>query len=253
MTHPIVMMLLQRSAFLGAVLGAMMALPLAAQTDYSGSRATSGFSAGVFVEGGLSHSFNGQEGFESGGGGFVISRVSPEQMSPVFSFRAGALLVYPFDPTISATLALGLDQRGLKATFDERIFVPDTLPLRTNERTERLSYFAITPGIKISMFHFGLNIGLPLGGTHIAPDSTEEYNAEDKKNLILMIEPRIGAIFPLMDTESGWLGLSLNAGYALTSVIKKENSQGQKVDSPYQFATLHAGLTWQFALGGSRR
>jgi hypothetical protein len=231
----------------------MMALPLAAQSDYSERHASSGFSAGVFVEGGLSHSFKGHDGLESSLGSQVISRVEAEQMSPIFAFRAGALMVYPFDPTISATLALGFDQRGVKATRDAMIFIPDTSALPTSIRTDRLNYFAITPGVKISMFHFGLNIGVPMGGKHITSDSTADYTAEDKKNLILMIEPRIGAIFPLMDTESGWLGLSLNAGYSLTSEIKEVNSQGQMVDSPVQFATLQAGLTWQFALGRSRR
>jgi hypothetical protein len=253
MTHPIVLMLLHRSVALCAVLVAMMALPLAAQSDYSGSRASSGFSAGVFFEGGLSHSFNGLEGFENSFGSQVISRVEDEEMSPIFAFRSGALLIYPFDPTISGTLALGIDQRGMKATRNVMIFFPDTMPTLTNVNTDRINYFAITPGIKISMFHFGLNIGLPLGGTHITPDSTSDYSSEDKENLILMIEPRIGAIFPLMDSEIGWLGLTLNAGYSLSSAIKKANAQGQTVDSPYQFATLHAGLTWQFALGGSRR
>jgi hypothetical protein len=231
----------------------ILTFPLAAQSDYSGSRASSGFSAGVFVEGGLSHSFNGHEGFENSIGSQAISRVEAEQMSPIFAFRAGALLVYPFDPTISATLALGIEQRGVQATRDAMIFIPDTSALPTSIRTDRLNYFAITPGIKISMFHFGLNIGLPLGGKHITSDSTADFTTEDKENLILMIEPRIGAIFPLMDTESGWLGLTLNAGYSLTSEIKEVNPQGQTVDSPYQFTTLQAGLTWQFALGGSRR
>jgi hypothetical protein len=223
------------------------------QSDYSGSRASSGFSAGIVAEGGLSHSFNGHEGFENAVGPLVISRSETEETSPIFAFRVGALLAYPFDPTISGTLALGFDQRGVKATRDVTVFIPDTSALPTIERTDRLNYFTITPGIKISMFHLGLNIGVPLGGTHITPDSTLEFSSEDRENLILMIEPRIGAIFPVMDSESGWLGLLLNAGYSLTSYMKEVNSQGQKVDSPFQFATLQAGLTWQFALGGSRR
>ena len=145
MTHPAVLMLLQRSASLGALLVMIMAVPLAAQSDYSGSRASRSFSAGVFVEGGLSHSFNGHEGFESGGGGQVFSRTEAERMSPIFAFRAGALLVYPFDPTISGTLALGIDQRGAKASLDAMIFIPDTMALPTSIRTDRINYFAITP------------------------------------------------------------------------------------------------------------
>jgi hypothetical protein len=105
------------------------------------------------------------------------------------------------------------------------------------------------PGIRFSTFHLGLNIGIPMSGVRSNDTTSLDFTDAQVDEMNVMIEPRIGAIIPLVDQESGWLGLMASAGYALNAVAKEINSQGQTVDTPWQFASLHLGLTWQFALG----
>lgn len=188
-------------------------------------------------------------------GGLSLSFDPPPnwKVSPgVFSYHAGVNAVYPLTPIIGASLGFGLDSRGTKYTwFDYK----DMWEIR------RVNYFTITPAIQFSSFYIGLNLGFPVGGAR----QWQNYSGErerslelDSKNdsLLTMIEPRIGAVIPLLEEDIGWLGLTITAGYNLSDLSEKTDflpAESPTQQMGTQVVSLHLGLTWQFGIPGTER
>jgi hypothetical protein len=66
-----------------------------------------------------------------------------------------------------------------------------------------------------------------------------------------MIEPRIGLLIPVLDNQTGWLGVSAMVGYPLNRVTKPVEVNGETFEDPHQLVSLQLGVTWQFAIPGT--
>jgi hypothetical protein len=187
-------------------------------------------------------------------GGASISLDAPElwKVSPVFAWRANVDISYPLTPVIGASLSLGIDQRGTKVYWYEDKTMWD----------ERIvDYFHITPGFTFSSFYLGVSIGIPTAGVRRWQDFSDgpEMQTEldkDVNKLATMIEPRIGAVVPLMDEEIGWLGLTVSAGYNVSDLSESSTffpGAFAKQNIGSQTASMHLGLTWQFVIPGTSR
>jgi hypothetical protein len=99
----------------------------------------------------------------------------------------------------------------LKATFKED--EPSTLTF---------NYLTFGPSFHVSGFLVGFNFGIPLGGNIEAFNGSEsDINSED---LATMVELRLGAMIPLVESQTGRLNLLLMGGYFLTGQYKEDNS-----------------------------
>jgi hypothetical protein len=210
---------------------------LRAQSDYSDRQATSMLTVGV--------SF-------SGGASMMLDPAEFWKVQPVFAFRTGVDVTYPLTPVIGATLELGIDNRGSSFYWHEDQTLFDD---------RHVTYFSVTPGFLFSAFYMGVNIGFPMSGgkvwqnTSLAEERTQELDA-DVYQLSVMIEPRIGAVVPLLDTDLGWLGLTIGAGYNISDMSDIEDflpGHQPGVTQSQQSVSMHVGTTWQFAIPGTGR
>jgi hypothetical protein len=112
-----------------------------------------------------------------------------------------------------------------------------------------------------------MNLGVPLNGTRHHEGTTQKVpafhidttitattnfdNLEPKEELSFMIEPRIGVIIPVVDNQTGWLGVTAIVGYSLNRVTKPVDIGGQTFEDPHQLFSVHLGLTWQFGIPGT--
>ena len=170
----------------------------------------------------------------------------------MFAWHGGADISYPLTPVITASLGLGLDHRAVEFHWQDYASASE-------ERA--IDYFYLAPGFQFSAFYLGLNIGFPVAGVRkwtnsvdAATHSAELDNTADKLNV--MMEPRIGAIIPLLEKEVGWLGLTIEAGYNLNDLSDEPTFapgplQGGSIS--LQTATLMMGVTWQFGIPGTNR
>lgn len=206
-----------------------------AQTSYSESKASTMLTVGVGFEGGMS---------------LTLDPPIEWKVGPTFAYRAGINTSYPLTSTISATLGLGLDSRGAAQSWYDNALVTNTV---------RVNYFSLFPGFRFSAFALGVNIGLPLGGVRTWQDGSENPQVQRKLDrsidgLKTMIEPRIGAVIPLVDQPVGWLGFSIFLGYNLNDISTSfDVISGQVEGSEVSSNTLsaHLGLTWQFGIPGT--
>jgi hypothetical protein len=234
--------------FASGVALAMAATTLTAQTNYSDQKASGNLTIGAEFQPGISLSVDPPEGSTTG---------------PLFAYRVGAASSYPLSSSVWAMLNLGLDSRGVNFLDANN----------SDNRTEtRVNYFSIFPAFRFSAFILGVNFGLPLGGTVTDVTSSSNHSTTldaSKDNLATMIEPRIGAVLPLIDEKGGWLGLTVMAGYTLNEIktltddekaaqeLAKQLAQSFGADVPSfgktNMVSFHLGLTYQFAIPGTAR
>jgi hypothetical protein len=188
-------------------------------------------------------------------GGISMTIDAPEnwKLAPGnFAYRTGVDVSYPLTPSIGATLGLGLDSRATKLYWYSD---------KTLWESRRVDYFSITPGFRFSSFFLGLNLGIPMGGARfwqnaadVGEQSIDLDNDADK--LLVMIEPRVGVVVPVLDEEIGWLGLSFTAGYNLNNMSDRIDfmpGSARKTTLGTQTLSAHLGLTWQFGIPGTGR
>jgi hypothetical protein len=186
--------------------------------------------------------------------GAAISLEAPElwKIGPIFAWRAGVDALYPLTPVISASLGFGLDHRGTALRWHND---------KTMWEERFVDYFHITPGFQFSSFWMGISFGFPSGGVRRwqnfsdGPEQSTELDTDVNK-LATMIEPRIGAVVPIMDEEIGWLGLTVGAGYNLSDISESKTflpGAFEKQNVGSQTVSLHLGVTWQFAIPGTSR
>ena len=168
------------------------------------------------------------------------------KVSPKFGTQFGLDLIMPFSRMLSGGLSIGLDNRatGIFENSDNN-----------NTINNQLNYISIFPFLKISTLIIGVNFGLPKSGKFTvnrtsASEISTDYSDEDVKSVDMMIEPRLGAVAPLLDEEIGWLGLTFSLGYCINKIYK-ENQTGALValtnlDKKFDgnLASAHLGLTW---------
>ena len=198
--------------------------PLTGQTNYSQRKATRNYSVGVGVAGGAS---------------MILSPPAGWKVGPVFAARFGVDASLPVSQTVTPMLSLGLDNRGTE------LHVENNSDAYTITKTR---YFYLTPGIAFSAFYVGLNIGLPMGGaTEIAGGTSVDFSDATKDKMLTVLEPRIGAIIPVVDEEIGWLGIIFSGGYNLNPIFDGQQDLPDNGGN-FQSVSAHLGLTWQFAI-----
>ncbi len=222
----------------------LMATSLQAQTNYSYQKASGMLSVGAWVEGGISFPTN------------VDSLYSPELG---FAFRPSVVATYPFTSSVFGMLSVGLDMRpGMQRLESDNNY----------RQGVRLNYLSIFPAVRFSAFVVGVNIGMPMSGKAVMQNGSGATEVESDieeggiNKLETMIEPRIGAILTLMDDQTGWLGLSIMAGYPvtnqITSVEQTISGGGVTVtvggdEKETHIPAVHLGLTYQFGIPGIGR
>lgn len=172
---------------------------------------------------------------------------------PSITYRVGVDATYPITDIIGATFGLGLDKRALEFRW---FMDPGVWERRS------VNYFTVSPGVKFSAFHLGLNVGFPMSGTRTWQNGADaRKNAQDldptADTLNVLLEPHIGAIIPIVDRDFAWFGLTIQAGYALNNMSERFIfSPGQEVGGQYrstQTVTFRLGVTGQFAIPGTER
>ena len=196
-----------------------------AQTDYRTS------STGMLTVG---------AGF-SGGTSLTLEPVEGSKIKPVFAWRLTADATYPLNSTVAAQLSLGLDNRGVRRhpQADADLWAD-----------EHIGYFSIYPSFKFSVVSLGLNILMPMGGSHTFFNGvTEDFSDAENDKLNTLLEPRLGVVVPIVVEEIGWLGLTFGGGVTIGEYIDKPTG----VEMNNQMVSGHAGLTWQFGIKGTGR
>ncbi len=223
-----------RSALLAAVAAfvSAQAVPaLHAQSDYSNRLATSYLTAGVGFAGGASMTLDPPLGLK---------------VAPQFSYRITAETAYPLSPSISAMLGLGLDNRSYKVRNES-----NTDFYTTTHGT----YFSVTPGFSFSAFYVGMNFGFPMSGSYSvkagsADEVTTDMSDADFSKQLTLVEPRIGAVIPLMNNKTGWLSLSVIGSITLGEVIDRPATSADNAGD-YTMVTGMIGLSYQFSIPGT--
>jgi hypothetical protein len=208
---------------------------LHAQTDYSSRGATQFLTVGPGFAGGASLHFAAREGTKLG---------------PLFAYRITAEGGYPLGGAIRAQLGLGWDSRGIK----ERS--PDNTEVYTKTR---VNYFALTPGVGLSAFYLGLNIGFPMSGSVSvkggpnAEEDTQDMSDAAFEFIEVLLEPRIGATVNVFEERSSWLALTIIGGISLNELMDRGTlpSSGADGIGDYHLATLQLGLSYQFSIPGT--
>lgn len=198
--------------------------PLVGQTNYSKRKATRNYSVGI--------------GF-AGGASMILSPPEGSKVMPIFAPRFGIDASLPVSQTVTPMLSIGLDNRGTGLYAESNSdFYTLTKP----------TYFYLTPGITFSSFYLGLNIGLPMGGeTEGASGNSVDFSDATKDKMLTVLEPRIGAIIPIVDEEIGWLGITFTGGYNLNPILDGQQDLPDQGGN-FQSVSAHLGITWQFAI-----
>jgi len=204
------------------------------QTDYSNRTATASLTAGPGV------------GF---GASMIIDPAVGTKVSPIFAFHIDAASTYPLTPVISSSLNLGYESRGTKIRNEAESDIYSIT---------RVGYFTINPGFQFSAFYIGMNFGLPMGGTVTSkggPGSSEvsrDLTTDEEDKLETLMEPRLGAIIPLLEDKTGWLGLTIMAGYSLNEMSDRGDNLTDD-DGAFNMVAGYLGVTYQFAIPGTAR
>lgn len=187
-------------------------------------------------------------------GGVTMSLDPPQnwKVKPVLAWNAGLHASYPLTPIVKAGLNVGLENRGTKYHWynDSRLW-----------EIRHVNYLTITPGFMFDALYLGMNIGLPMGGSRVWQPSPEDRERTleletDADSLLVMLEPRLGAVVPLMDEEVGWLGLTVMVGYNLSNLSDHKDFlpveyRGQKRST--ETPSFMLGVTWQFGIPGTEK
>jgi len=211
------MTLFMRTVYCAVVLCLVAIGSVRGQTKYDKHAATRALTIGA--------------GFAPGMSFVIYPEETPEL---VFAYRGDLDVTYPLSSKISAALALGFDSRGYN--------------------NQRINYFSIMPGFTFSSLFLGVNFGLPMSGSYTYADRTIELDDDALDRLNLIIEPRLGAVVPIVDDRTGWLGLTVSAGATVNEILEHSDVALPGREAPdYHMLSLHLGLTYQFAIPGTQR
>jgi len=205
-----------------------------AQTDYSSRTATASLTAGLHTAFGAS---------------MIVDPPEGQKVSAVFAYHIDAASTYPLTPVISACLNFGFENRGFKLRNESNSDIYGV---------ERISYFSIAPGFRFSAFYIGMNFGLPMGGTLAVKtgqgttETSRDLTSAEEDKLETLLEPRLGAVIPLMEDPTGWLGLTVTGGYTLNEVEDRGDDIPESAGA-FNMVAAYLGLTYQFAIPGTAR
>lgn len=223
------------SGFLMTATLLVLASPVSmAQSDYSNRTATASLTAGLATNFGAS---------------MIIDPPEGQKVSPIFAFSVSAASSYPLTPVISANLNLGYESRGtkLRAENDADIYA-----------ITRVGYFTINPGFQFSAFYLGMNFMMPMGGTTTtkagtgASEVTSDLTSAEEDKLETLIEPRLGAVIPLLEDKTGFLGLTIIGGYTLNELSDRGDNLPDNAGT-FNMVAGYLGVTYQFAIPGTSR
>ncbi|MBS1911651.1 MAG: hypothetical protein JST22_06675 [Bacteroidetes bacterium] len=221
-------------ALIAASCGTMMTSALRAQSEFSSDKATSFLTVGPGIAGGASLTTSPPDGYK---------------VVPIMSYRIAADAYYPLTPSISAALGLGFDSRGTRMRNFNNTEV---------YTTTRVGYFTVCPGFSFSGFFIGVNFGFPMGGTITtkggAGASEEARSMTDAEfaKVNTLVEPRLGAVIPLMNNRNGWLALTIMGGYSLSEITDRGTVIADS-DGDFHMVCGQLGVTYQFSIPGTLR
>lgn len=188
----------------------------------------------------------------AGGASMLLNPATNWKVSPVFAYRATLDFSYPLSNVVGVALSFGFDRRGGEFYWYED---------KSLVERRMVNYMAITPSVNLRGILIGLNLGFPMGGSRTyqnggdATERTLELDA-DKDKLLMIVEPRLTGVVPLIEDEFGWLGLTIGAGYNFGDMSERMDfAPGSDPSKTLtgESASAHIGLTWQFAIPGTGR
>ena len=134
------------------------------------------------------------------------------------------------------------------------------------EFTRTFNYLMIVPGINVENVTFGLGIGLPMGYhrhnnvTDAAEEETWSFlqsgsptptivTGDGKAGMNMILEPRLGYSYPVMNNSDSQLNLNAQVGLMLSNVFKEEyypTANLQNLNGTMMSISL--GVQYMFAL-----
>lgn len=174
-----------------------------------------------------------------------------------FAYTGGALVGYSFHPHWGAMLGIGYESRGMK------FYQQDNKDFTQNIT---LNYITIQPSVRFKQFLLGVSIGMPSGGTEeiqgtLASGSTglilTGTSDVNKDNLATLIDIRIGALIPIVESNNGNLDFMIQACYSVSDAFNAGHLRtvGQTTTATIDkspLPSLQLGITYLFAPMGNQ-
>jgi len=148
----------------------------------------------------------------------------------------GATVFLPFSKTsnVGAALDLGYSTYGVK-------YLPDSNAVDNNTFLAKFNYFTFAPALNANNFTVGFAFGIPLGES-VANNSGSISKTYGTDSMGIIVEFRLGAMIPLLNSPTGRLDLLFQAGYMITGTYNNTSSY-----NPHP-ATVSLGLNYLFSL-----
>ena len=154
--------------------------------------------------------------------------------------RIGLISRFPLYKTKKLALGFGI-------YYDERAIA--SIKFNNFDTIAQINpkYITLFPYISLERLFVGINIGIPVS-SKIHTSFTDKILDVDVKNMNLMIEPRIGSIISsIINNKFGWLNLNFSIGCSINEVFSHDIQICNSVFNG-QTASVHLGLSWQFAI-----
>jgi hypothetical protein len=178
---------------------------------------------------------------EAGGSIWTGSVATNFKTSQEFSFEGGLMAYYSTNESFAFTMGLAYDSRAVNFHYYNDATIADNLTL---------GYFFLQPGLKFKDFTLGLGIGLPMT---ISDAATSGGPALTTSNAATIIEIRLGASVPIIQSDGGEFRFIVDASYPFTNTFNNLTlTEGPATGTPYKTdgptATLRAGFSYLFTL-----
>lgn len=111
--------------------------------------------------------------------------------------------------------------------------------------THQYNYFSISPYLYAKGFILGMNIGIPLGGTHDDKFGTRELKSDD---LAVLADLKIGGIITVFDNEIGRFNILIEGSYAFPGLLNENYLDDDGNEYNYHPAQLWFGINYMFNL-----
>ena len=86
----------------------------------------------------------------------------------------------------------------------------------------------------------------------LIPKVSESLTSDQEDKLLTLLEPRIGAEFPLMEDKSGVLMFSIMAGYTVNEYTDRGDNVPDNAGT-FNMVAGYLGVSYQFAIPGTQR
>ncbi|ROL57027.1 hypothetical protein D9V84_06280 [Bacteroidetes/Chlorobi group bacterium Naka2016] len=196
-------------------------ISLFAQNEYWGVKTTPSFQLGVYVTGkGCINTVDPPQGIKND---FQLSKM-PD---------IGAKFSYKFEGTTNTKIFADISY--LSAYMKYKLYNNSSI-----NWTNEFHYINFGVGVELSSFLISLNLGIPTSGKWGVTQGLS-YDIETK-DLSTMLQLRVGAAIPIVESELGSLNFLIHADYFLVGALSQDSNYNPRI------ASLSLGLNYMFNL-----